>query len=106
MPVPPRVTGTVPRLMAGVVVPVVTVRGAVAVTLVTVPEPALAATEPSWPLASMTTACVPVRVLTPRMPAMKVLAWPVIVAPDPTAVVPMRTVLASAATPSFPMAML
>ena len=33
------------------------------------------------------------------MPAIKVLAWPVIAAPDPAAVVPMRMVLASAATP-------
>src|SRR3984885_14385498 len=36
-PVPPFATGTVPRVMAGVVVPVATVIGDVPVTLVTVP---------------------------------------------------------------------
>ena len=75
MPVPPLVTGTVPRLMAGVVVPVVTLRGDVAVTLVTVPE--VLAMELSWPWSSITTVWgeAPPRVA-PRMPAMKALLWP------------------------------
>ena len=65
-------------VMTGVVVPVATLMGAVPVTLVTVPVPALpAAAVPSWPFASITTVWVPVRVSTPRMPAMKVLFWPV-----------------------------
>ena len=61
------------------VVPVATASGELAVTLVTVPMPPPAlVTEPSWPLASMTTVWVPVRVFTPRIPAMKVRLWPVL----------------------------
>ena len=45
-PVPPLVTGTVPvRLMTGAVLPLVTVRGAEAVTPVTVPAAGLTGTQ-------------------------------------------------------------
>jgi hypothetical protein len=58
-PVPPFTTGTVPSVMAGVLVPVTMVIGEVAVTLVTVPD-APAAQDATVPLVVRTFPLYPV----------------------------------------------